>query len=718
MDRTTEDSAISTEDNTGVQDQSSPVGAQDLEVDPKTKAFVEDWTKKIKRGKTRHETAFKRMRQNMKLAKDGHDEAWGDEKYSVPIITRQINVAVAQLYAKNPTALAKRKRRRMFTVWDGQIASLEEAGKAIAAAQQMMQPPDPNHVAIIEDAEQVKTYDTMVDGIADTLTLLTQHFVDDPAAMYKQQFKALVRRTKVCGVGYIKLAFERALEPTPDARVKIDTMTAQVNSLRQLISERSREQFDEDSAESEQLKTLLADIQAQPSMIVKEGPVFAFPKSTRIIIDPECFHLKTLAGAGWYAEEWDMTPAKIEKTYKVDVRGHYTQYKPETKDTWQRPSDGDVASEECGKVWRVMNRDTGQEFTICEGYPNYLKPPAEPDVKLERFWDIFPVVFNEIEDEKDIFPPSDVYAARHSQAEYNRSREGLREHRQQNRPGYFAGRGSFEEKDLEKIQTHGSGEVMLLNQLSQGEKIADKLQAKPVMQIDPKMYDVTEIWNDILRVVGTQQADVGTTTSSTATESAIAEQGRSTSAADVVDDIDDVLGLLFHSTGELMLREMSVDMVKEIVGPGAIWPTLEETREQIIKTVILNVKGGSSGRPNQAANLAKMERAMPHLIQLPGVNPVPLIEKYLGELDIDAENTIVEGLPSIVAMNTMLQRMNSGAPGQPQPGTGNPQTDPNAQGPQGAQNAPQQPGQAPGPQPAMPAPIHFDIHGNPMNGAA
>lgn len=90
---------------------------------------------------------------------------------------------------------------------------------------------------------------------------------------------------------------------------------------------------------------------------------------------------------------------------------------------------------------------------------------------------------------------------------------------------------------------------------------------------------------------------------------------------------------------------------------------------------------------------------MPFVLQLPGVNPVPWSQKYLDLLDVDAEDAIVEGLPSITAVNAMAGRAAAA-----QPGTGNPASDPAAQGSAGAQNAPQAPGTPPGPQAAFPAP--------------
>lgn len=665
-------------------------------VEPKQKAFINKWASKIKAARKFHDTAFKRMDRCMQLAKDGAEKEWlKDEKFVVPIINRHINQSVSQLYAKNPKAFAKRKPRRMFKVWDGQMASLSEAGEALKQAAATGMPPDPNYVAIIQDAEQVKQYDVMMDGLADTLTILHNHYIQDQASQYKQQFKSAVRRTKVTGVAYAKLGFRRALEKDPDVTAQINETSEQIAVAKRILEERAEDEIDDDSADMEQLRTLLADLQSKETLIVSEGPVWSFPKSRALIVDPKCQHLKTLVGADWVAEEYELTPDDIDETYGVDVSGSYTEYKQIDDDSRPRWSDkdGDVARQAPGKVWEVWNRKTGQVFTICDGHDEYLKPPAEPDVRVRRFFVHFPLVFNETEsdDEADgLFPPSDVWQARHVQSEYNRCREGLREHRQQNRPAYVTGTGALEKPDKELLANHASGAIIELTQLAPGEKVADKIQALPSIPIDPKLYEVESLFSDMLRVVGSQQANLGPTTDSTATESSIAEQSRTVSLADNVDDIDDWLSGLTQATGEVMLRSLSKSTVMEIVGPGAVWPDLPQTRDELVEEIILDVRAGSSGRPNQAAEIAKLERAMPILIQLPNVNPVPPAQKYLDLLDIDAEDMIIEGLPSIVAMNAAMNK--------PPPGGSLPEQ----QGGQGVNNEPTQPNGQTTSQPAYP----------------
>ena len=161
-----------------------------------------------------------------------------------------------------------------------------------------------------------------------------------------------------------------------------------------------------------------------------------------------------------------------------------------------------------------------------------------------------------------------------------------------------------------------------------------------------------------------------------------------------VDDLDDMLSELARSTGQLMLLELTPETVTKIVGPGSIWP--EFSREQVAEELFLEVRVGSSGRPNKAAELANLERAAPTILQIPGISPVWFAKQVLERLDetgLDIEEAIIEGIPSMIAQNQLM--------GNPEPATGDPASDPSQQGSQGAANASQEQTQA-GPQPAYP----------------
>jgi hypothetical protein len=156
-----------------------------------------------------------------------------------------------------------------------------------------------------------------------------------------------------------------------------------------------------------------------------------------------------------------------------------------------------------------------------------------------------------------------------------------------------------------------------------------------------------------------------------------------------IDDLDDMLTAMARTGSQILLQECSVDTVKRIVGEGAVWP--EMSRQQIADEVWLQIEAGSTGRPNQAQEIANAERIFPMLMQIPGIKPEFLAKELIKRLDdkLDITQAFQSMLPSILAMNGMASRLAQGpqAMGGPMdfPGAGP------AQGPAGAANAPQGP---------------------------
>ena len=660
------------------------------DVDPARKALVSSWIDKIKRSKLKFDPDFKRMRECMQLARDGATKEWVlAKKYTVPILNRHINTQVAQLYAKHPQPVVQRRKKLLFQLWDG---TSESAMAAFEAAQKG----DPNAAAVLNEVAMAQIEMKKLDNMAKTLEIVDTYYMNEQKLNYKAQLKKMVRRTKVCGVGYLLLDFQRMLgedsTPNPDKEARISDVRTKIEEIERIMAAGAHGDLKEDSAEVERLRLLLVDIERPETVVVREGPVLSFPKSTQVIVDENCYHLKSFAGAGYVAVEYDKTPSEIRSEFKTELN----QYRAD--------EEGKKRKNECVKIWKVWDRVAEQVFVVCDGHADFLQEPADPEIRLDRFLPIFALVFNETEeDETDggsIYPPSDVWQARHPQDEYNRSREGLREHRRAARPYWVSAKGLLEGQDKAKFGDHDAHELFEINVTAMDAPDVSKIiQRGPTAPIDPNLYEVEMVFADMQRVVGTQEANLGGVSGATATETSIAEASRSSSIEDNIDDLDEFLSEVAHAKGQMYFQTLSVDTVREIVGQGAVWPEQPMTREQIAKDLMLDIKAGSSGRPNKAAKLANMERAMPFLIQFPNLNSEPVLKEYLSLLDIDADEAMAKGLPSVVSINSMMQSMG----GQPQPGTGDPATDPNQQGVQGAQNQPQPDQTEPGPQPAYPA---------------
>ena len=672
---------------------------EEPEMDEDRSALVKHWIDLVKRAKKFHADAFKRMKEDMEFAKG---KQWGenadDSRYVANICQRHVQQRVSTLYAKNPKAVAKLRKRLDFQYWDGDAQSLLMAQQAMMMAQQTGQMPPPQAMMLLQEVEAVKAKRDMFRKVGQTAEILYQYYMSEDIPNFKMQAKQMIRRTIVTGVGYIKLGFHRAMQKSPDSIGKIADLNSRLAVLEQLSADVADGQIEEHQAQYEELELALQTLQSEPEQIVHEGLVFDFPKSNAVIIDPNCTQIKGFVGARWIAQEFMFTPDEIQQIYGVDVGKsaeiyHYP-YAGGRQDSRGMEATGKLNGDQEGKcaVWEIQDKATGMVMTICDGYKDFLEEPASPKVKLQRFFNIFALSFNDIEDDKEIYPPSDVRLMRSMQIEFNRSREGLREHRIGNRPAYGGAKGVLEDEDKIKLQSHSINELIEFN-VPPGTNLEGVIQPLKKAPIDPAVYDTSPIFDDVQKVVGAQQADFGGVSGVAATEVSVAEGARMATVSSNIDDLDDLLTELARCAGEIMLREVSPETAKKIAGDGAAWPEL--TGQDIADEIILEIEAGSSGRPNKAQEIANFERLAPTLLQIPGISPMWLAKQAIMRLDdtLDIDEAIMAGIPSAVAMNAAQQ-----------PSTGDPASDPNSQGGQGGgaggQSGHNQ-GQAPSPQDAQ-----------------
>jgi len=679
--------------------QSLLVKADGREYDPATTALVAEWVAKIDAAEAHWKPFFKQMKENTEFAAKGADKKWVDAKrFRVPILNRHINQSVSALYARNPRAIVTRRKQLMFVLWDGRSDTLSAAMELAASG-------DQNSIAILQEVQSVLQRDLMLDRMAKSVEIAWDYFLNEQSVNYKKQIKAMVRRAKVCGVAYVKLVFQRALKLNPETVAKIEDTTSKLAEIERLLGKQETGELQSTDADAAKLRAMLADLRQTEYIVAREGPILDFPKADRVIIDPEVIHLSSLTGANWITFPYDKTCEEIEKLYHVELGDDYAHFIGDSG-TRKPPISAKEGQENKKsrkvRTYEVWDKETQQKFVICRGYNDFLEPPAAPKPQLSRFWPLFPLVFNEVEHDELVIPPSDVEQAKDIQNEYNRSREGLRQHRIASRP-YYVEAGGLTVQDKEKLGNHQDHEVISLSALAPNQDVEKLIMRGPTIPIDPNLYEVEPIFKDLQRAVGTQEANLGGNSSrGTATESSIAENSRSVQTEDNVDDLDEMLTELSIAGGEMLLMELSKETAIEIIGPGAVWPDHPVTRTDAAKHLLLTIEAGSSGRPNQAAELAKMERATPFFVQVPGINPAPLAKRYGELLDLDTEELIAEGAPSITAINAIVAKNAAAAASQQ---TGDPMTDPAAQGGAGGQNAPVAAQEEPGPQPAFPAPL-------------
>jgi len=702
------------------------------------KALVKKMLAMAKRAEARWRKDFTRMNENIRFARGiGQWVGGAVDAYVANIAQRHVQQRTAALYAKNPVFMVKRRETMDFFVWDENPASLqaatamiappppaaapgaghnggpplEDEGAPEAAAAAPVPPPvDPQKMAaaamLLADVEAGMKRRQLMDNVARTTKIVLNQQLSAQQPPFKISMKAAVRRAITTSVAWVKIDFQREMgHPQPTVRAIADAKR-ELEHLEAQIKDMQDGQLDETAAEREQIRLKLQSLQNEQEVPIREGIVYEFLPSDAIMVDPKCRDIRRLTGADYVVEKLCLTIDRIKELYDCDLTGKVGTGRDSEDTKWRTWGQGGEGGGDDAKyrstdkgdkpvnVYLLHHKPSGLVYTMADGYEDFLVEPAAPNVKLTRFWQYVPLCFNELEaeDKSTIYPPSDIDLLKPMQREYNRARQGLREHRQANRPAWVTPEGALEEEDKENLRTHPLGAVIELTALGAEDDIKKKIQALPTTPVDPGLYDVAPIFQDIERVIGSQAAALGgLSDDATATEVSVSEGARMSSIGSNIDDLDDFLSELARASGEIAFAEFSLATVQKIAGKGAAWP--QATRQDIAENLMVDFEAGSSGRPNKAQEVQNFTQLAPMLMQIPGITADWLARQAVKVYDdrIDPTDAIIAGMPSIQAQNGLAT-----------PSTGVPGTDPNAQGPQGGANAPGLPGQNAPPMPQQP----------------
>ena len=682
------------------------------EPDAGRKALLNQIQDDVRRSRSHWRPVFERMYDDMNFTMGlqwPDSSLWKrNENYVVNICLRHVQQLTATLYAKNPTVSAKVRKRLLNTVWDGTFQSLQAAMQTLA-----LNPMDPNAQAVFSDAQSVKQTEELLRRMGQTLEIVYNWNIEEQAIPFKRMMKHTVRRAIICGVGYVKVGFQRVTTRDPSGARPVADMRERIDTAARQILDYMDGEIQPDSAQAADMSLTVQALAEEPEIVVREGLIIDYPDSNMIIPDRQCRHLSSFMGCRRVSEQFMLTVAQIEEIYGVDISSGYTAYKSvgmvgiDSTNTTAGDQTGmqayveasmkggravannDDKNDSYACVWETYDRSTGLVYVTCDGYCDFLREPTSPDVKTDRFWPWFAYLLNETYHVETPYPVSDITLIRDMQRDINTARQGLREHRHAARPKTLVSAGALDDEDKVKLQNHPANAVIELNGLVPGQDAKNLLFPWEGPGVDPNLYETKSAMDDVLRVVGVQEANLGGVSGATATETSIADASRVSSVDASMDDMDDLLSSIARTASQILLLNVSTDTAQQIAGPGAVWP--EASALEVAEELYLQVQAGSSGRPDQAREVRIMSQIAPILLQVPGINPEWLARQMLQRLDDrqSLDNAFAEGMPSIMAMNAMVQGGGGAAkPGQPNPAAEADGGKPEMQGPQGQANAP------------------------------
>lgn len=438
----------------------------------------------------------------------------------------------------------------------------------------------------------------------------------------KRQAKRCVRSTITTGLGWVKVGVQTTTGPDPIVQNKIEDARQSLQHLEYLIEQA---EDDTDMTEQEAAKAALVDeinaLQQNLEITVATGITYDFEKAENVVVLGDINELVDYRQAPALAHRIWYTPDKAQEAFKLTKEqiGKATTYneryvEDEDSKNREKDTDGKGGPKKFVCAWEIWSKDEQTIYTTLEGLDCYVRPPYTPDPVGQRFYSFFLLAFHYLDGE--FWPGIDVEDWVDLQEEYCDTRSKYRLHRKRAMPARIADAAAFKnENDAKKTTDPETNELLLVENPVPGQPIENVIGISKYPPIDPALYDTAAIRNDLMLVSGIQDADRGAVLQpKTATEAQIQETGNVNRLSDRSDSIEDWLQEIAKYTLEIALQIFSEAEVQRIAGPTAKWPEL--SREEIYRMLDVDIKAGSTGKPNHLAEQQAWAVLLPQTQQM------------------------------------------------------------------------------------------------------
>lgn len=424
----------------------------------------------------------------------------------------------------------------------------------------------------------------------------------------KRRGKEAVRATMATGLAWAKIVFRENVERDPIVEQQLNDIQDNLKHIQMLRRRlRNTESIADNEKTQEELRQSIKGLTERVEVVKSRGIIIDRPLSEDVAVLDASLHSfdsyvqsPAIAQRIWFDED------KFEQTFGFKPEGA-TQY-----DAPRRDESGATKKADQKKKWycvfEVWSKDDNTVYTLCKGIKQYIREPYRPHCLGERWYPFFALGFNLVDGE--FYPMSDVELLIELQDEYNTTRTNFADHRKESLPVRIvrAG-GGLSPEDLERIQKRKINDIVVI-QGAAGKPLQEDLFQYDNIPIDPAVYDTQQIRSDIDLVSGATDAARGAVVKAkTATEAEILQQGLSSRTAERQDAIEDWIGEQAIYVAEMLLQKLPQEEVQQIAGPDSVWPSL--SKEQVFSMIQIEVRAGSTGKPNAARDQERWLKLMP-----------------------------------------------------------------------------------------------------------
>lgn len=457
-------------------------------------------------------------------------------------------------------------------------------------------------------------------------------------ARLKAAARPLVRSGLSVGIGWVKAAWHERRGNDPTTATTIADLQDNLQRLRASQAELASGDAEDPDALRASIEAQIEGLQANVEVALSRGLVIDYVSAEDVQVAPECARLENYLDSPWIAHRTFMPLEDAEAMFPehkdlLKNAAVYQQVKPrdptEKVDSGEHSNataeDADAyrtgetlnASGSCGPkhvcVWEIQCRDDNQIYTMIEGVKRWVRAPYAPRPATSRFYSLFQ------------WAPIQVDGKRHPESlpkrsvelldEYNRVRSNKREHRRRAIPKLGFNKRAVDKDQVSKLEAGAVGEMVGLDVL--GDDPKNVVWPIQYNQIDPALYDTSEIRSELEMIWGIQEALSSTIrTAKTLGEAEIQQSGTEARESHKRDSMEEMFTDLAQYTAEIALQEYSDDDVRMLAGPEAFWPATEEqklTVDDLETLVSVEIRAGSSGKPNTRLRQEQWGTLMPVL---------------------------------------------------------------------------------------------------------
>ncbi len=430
-------------------------------------------------------------------------------------------------------------------------------------------------------------------------------------ANLKRQAKKIVRSNYTTSVGWMKCSFQDDPNTDPLIENRIKDTQENIARIRGLLQSLDNpEMASKHELELAQLTQALEGLQTQQEVKVAKGLALDFVLSEDIlVIDSTVRAVTDYLRASAMAHGVYMTPEKFQTRFKYAPRSakKYTEAQAQGSGAQTQP-DGTIKTESLLRVWEIWDQDANRIYYICDGEDGFCEEPSSPDWTGKRWFPFFLVAFNEIDG--SFYPLSDVDLTDKLVKEYNQNRDDQVRDRKACLPVNVVRKGgSLTDEDIKRIANREGSDVITVEGVG-GQPLTNDMFIGQLGKMDAAAYDTTSTRYDMERVLGGSDSSTGSITKAkTLGEAEILTAALRSRTDERKDIIEDMLNELGPYAIEIMLRKFSLAEVQAIAGPESAWPQMSV--DDIFNMVSVEVRAGSTGKPNQAQEQDRWTKLLP-----------------------------------------------------------------------------------------------------------